>query len=110
MPMPMQTQMDEDTLAALRASIEHWQWVVAIAEPIGRSNCALCDVFRGRDTLEDCAGCPVRAVTGLKYCEGTPYGEYENYLDYDPPVEDEKRIVLAQAELDFLRSLLPQEG
>jgi hypothetical protein len=51
------------------------------------------------------------AATGLKTCDGTPYTEYKKAEDNccaDDELEEFRP--LAQAELDFLRSLLPQEN
>lgn len=105
--------MDAETLEALRGSIRKWEGIVAgTEEDLGHDNCALCQLFYKFDDPSTCVGCPVMAATGERYCEGTPYH------DYRPGEEDRDGNVMsatalkaaAQAELDFLKSLLPTEA
>lgn len=90
--------MDADTLEALRGSIAKWEGIVAgTVRDMGMSNCPLCQKFaypRGNE----CRGCPVAERTGRSDCRGTPYYEH-----------DEEKPETAQAELDFLKSLLPPD-
>lgn len=106
--------MDEQTLRALRASVEHWEENVEAETPneasISMHHCALCLRF-----FEDgCSGCPVFNVTKVVRCFRTPYGKASLKLTrwhshpYDAEYRDEWRKA-AQAELDFLRGLLPEE-
>lgn len=111
--------MPADTLLALRGSIAKWEAIVAgTGADWGIANCPLCKLFF-RPTNEKlwCQGCPVFDATGEVSCHDTPY---ENYIT--DPLElhgvrikdllaiDQARVrPLAQAELDFLRSLLPEE-
>lgn len=106
--------MDNKTLAALKASIKHWQENVEAKTPgqirLGADNCALCAIFN--QDKENCVGCPVSEKTGHSYCEGTPYEEAVcKYAIFstDPSIKKKKEWrAAAQAELDFLISLLPE--
>lgn len=91
--------MDSATLAALHGSIAKWRGIVAgTATDEGILNCPLCQLFTWLvDDRGECAGCPVRDATGSDNCIGSPY---ENYCETNS-------IADAQAELDFLISLLP---
>ena len=113
-PSPM---MPPKTLAALQNSIAKWREVAAGADERGWTDCPLCLLFlvgpngRPKNRYDDpCVGCPVSAHTNKPYCKGTPY---DAWIAYDPPYSEkasEKRTRLAQAELDFLISLLPPGG
>lgn len=107
--------MDARTLTALKASIKHWEENVAAEHPasvtLGIIACALCAEFR----RNDCNGCPVSVRTRGIACHGTPYGEaqgaYYRWRD-DAPADEAAKLAwrkAAQAELDFLKSLLPVE-
>jgi hypothetical protein len=92
--------MDKRTLTALKGSIAKWEAIVdAMGEDDAAINCPLCSLFNTARTKNPCVGCPVRARTGLWGCENTPYIQYED----EPTTEN------AQAELDFLKSLLPAD-
>ena len=88
--------MDEGTLEALKGSIRKWEAIVnGTGTDEGGRNCPLCQLFRYDDDL--CLRCPVMLHTGSDCCIGTPYRKYR----------DNKTTENAQAELDFLKSLLP---
>lgn len=100
--------MDEQTLTALRGSIKKWEEIVAgTGVDLGMDNCALCQMFCSDESV--CAGCPVAEKTGATGCLDSPY---EAWMQGTGPlrgfVTDERTKALAQAELDFLRSLLPE--
>lgn len=101
--------MNDETLAALRASIRHWEENVEAATPwrarLGITHCALCLKFYS----QGCVGCPVSEKTNKPSCRGTPYEEartahnlWQNSSEHHTTW---KRA--AEAELAFLRSLLP---
>lgn len=95
--------MSPETLEALKGSIEKWRKIVEkIGEDHGTQNCPLCRLFHSDYREEDdcCAGCPVHEHTELSLCMGTPY---DNYTE-NPSTKN------ANAELEFLRSLLPKEA
>lgn len=110
------TIMDSETLEALRGSIAKWERIVAGTDiDRGCENCPLCMKFNTRWLDRDsygknqCAGCPVAEAVGEHGCEGTPYMEgrfvrtqCDGRESYQPTKET------AEAELDFLRSLLPE--
>lgn len=108
--------MDPATLEALRGSIAKWEGIIAgTVSDEGAENCPLCLKFNwyvNKDLKQGCHGCPVRQASGLAGCKGTPYEEYEEFVyDVSKGTEDddpEKRLRLAQEELDFLKSLLPK--
>jgi hypothetical protein len=116
--------MKLETLIALNESIEHWERVVAnpTEEAIGGSKCALCLLFNplvkgSKAYVEDeiiaaarnraCEGCPVMARTGERLCNATPYYAVEAL---DHASNSDEYLTAAQAELDFLISLLPKDG
>ena len=98
----MQEQtMDAETLEALKGSIAKWEAIVAgTGTDLGMNNCPLCLRF-ATDEYNPCTGCPVYARTGSVMCEGSPYDDWLSAQT----LADEERA--AQAELDFLKSLLP---
>ena len=119
--------MDERTETALRASIKHWEENVAAATPNEAStqpeDCALCRMF-AIGARDRCGGCPV-ADAGYPGCDGSPWGRaWEGLEIWRAAVDMEAQgrgnaktaaapknwRKAAQAELDFLRSLLPGES
>lgn len=100
--------MDNETLEALKGSIAKWEGIAAGTEfDQGCSNCPLCQKF-AIGVSNRCLGCPVHEVTGLTNCEGSPYDNVPYRTDFND--EDLYLSILktaAQAELDFLKSLLP---
>lgn len=101
--------MTDKTLEALKGSIAKWKTIVkGIGIDQGPNNCPLCDLF-----YEDrCEGCPVSDKTGRDACSGTPYTPWANQAHYSNDgyeVRTDKHKALAQAELDFLKSLLPNK-
>lgn len=115
-------------MKALKLSIKKWKGCVEDAKDgyktgASPASCALCQAFNKRynknasDWEEEqrqvpftpvgrgrCGGCPVRADTGKNFCGGSPYVEYENYDWWDADSNAEL-TALAQAELDYLKSL-----
>lgn len=67
--------MNEETLTALKKSIEHWKRLSTgtqkAKENIGPSSCALCALFITPNF--SCAGCPVAKHSGQEMCFNTPY-------------------------------------
>lgn len=109
--------MDAKTLTALQESIAHWERNVAAKQvddvSIQSDDCALCAMFaKGRPRPEVCGGCPVTWVNGQKECEGTPYYDARfAYYSWDGGASTRKAFrKAAQAEVDFLKSLLPQDA
>jgi hypothetical protein len=107
----MTNKMNAKTLKALRGSIAKWEAIVASeGSDHGIDNCPLCQMFRiviGFKTISfktNCDGCPVKARTGHDGCRGTPYDEWDSGVADTPEL-----VALAQAELDFLKSLLPED-
>lgn len=82
--------MNAETLTALRGSIAKWEAIVA-----GTGE----DKGTGK-------GCPVSEKTGKTHCDGSPY---EQWSVWDGPDDYGEAIAIAQAEIDFLRSLLPPD-
>jgi len=110
--------MPPETLEALKESISHWFRLstkkTLPGENVGAEHCSLCKLFN-QHSLEDratnCVGCPVYEKTGKQYCSDTPYEHIDN-ISYD--TEEEflvcpEFIGLANNELDFLQSLLPED-
>ncbi len=104
--------MDADVLTALRASIKKWEGIVAGTEvDRGVFNCALCEMFTlANDT---CDGCPVNDATDNNGCIRSPYDQWDRVNPWPIAHPDYRRATTykhraaAQAEVDFLKSLLP---
>lgn len=103
--------MDEKTLTALQGSIKKWEEIVAgTATDEGEDNCPLCQLFLWQAKQAWCTGCPVAEHAKEPGCNGTPYRTWADHHVKNGnafKVSDEETKGLAQAELDFLRSLLP---
>ena len=101
--------MDKRALTALQGSIAKWGAIVNDGGiDMMASNCPLCTEFLSGN----CVQCPVYWASSQPGCSGTPYMDWARYfmdvLDRRPrKVVDEESKRLAQAELDFLKSLLP---
>lgn len=113
--------MNPETLEALKGSIQKWQTIVdGTGADKGGFNCPLCKSFRieCRDALG--RKCPVAIAANNINCLDTPYVAFECFEDEHnfsgrpipkdlPPELHAEAVRLAQAELDFLISLLPEE-
>ena len=108
--------MNQETLTALKGSIEKWKKIVAgTGEDHGQENCPLCALFYKDDGSQEedkeCVGCPVMKKTGDPYCTSSPYVAW---LDASPsgeiPTKASSPALLdaAKQELAFLKSLLPK--
>jgi len=97
------------TLTALRESIAKWEARASGADESSAipETCPLCVLFNNEQTPEAslCHGCPVFEA-GHRWCEDTPYEDYT--IARATKVASERRAA-AQREVDFLKSLLPQE-
>lgn len=113
--------MDARTLEALIAEIALWEEnrnAKRLADVrLGTKNGALCDVFYRAPWT--CSGCPVAEKTGMPGCAGSPYQRADRALiawvgavfdDRDATAAHAAWVAAAQAEIDFLRSLLPAEA
>jgi hypothetical protein len=103
--------MEEATLAALRGSIEKWRKIVeGTGVDQANENCPLCEMFLDVPSMPVCRGCPVSAKSGLAGCADTPHTSWSaaHAGSYPYRVENEHQRELAQNELDFLISLLPE--
>lgn len=64
---------------ALRDSIRHWtrleKGISLPGETVGMKDCALCCLHRdeANGKVDGCYNCPIGKMTGLSFCEGTPY-------------------------------------
>lgn len=98
--------MNKETRKALLGSIKKWEKIRDMKETDkGADNCPLCVMFY----RAGCYGCPISLKAGLSHCRDTPYEKWsKNKKKYKKDLSISatgKR--LAQAEVDFLRSLLP---
>ena len=111
--------MNAETLEALKGSIEHWERLVdfennPFEEPFS-DQCALCAMFFGpcekpddREGNERCRGCPVFLKTGKILCRKTPYPNAALFFNYR--FRDGATFKRhAEMELEFLKSLLPED-
>lgn len=102
--------MKQEVREALEASIRHWEENRDARSPkhvhYGAEACALCDLF----FHVGCVGCPVAHFTRKMVCSGSPYDRaVEAYKKWRVEEENghEEFRAAAQAEVDFLRNLLP---
>lgn len=96
--------MDTRTLKALKGSIRKWEQIRdGLIQDEGVRNCPLCKLFHHID----CLGCPVQQRTGHMRCAGSPYEDFSYDIDDNGFGDPDIIKTLAQAELDFLISLLP---
>lgn len=106
--------MDAKTLEALRGSIAKWAAIVdGTGADEGMDNCPLCKEFAYEyGDGDDCFGCPVRERTGKGDCYGSPYSNWRKTTPGEFPhlADTPEKKAAAQAELDFLISLLPEGG
>ena len=118
--------MNPGTLKALKASIAHWERIVAGEEAsAGGSNCALCQHFGDFCFISERGAitevCPVSLVTGDEDCEGSPYHNFVHQSEKESRakrinqdgyyrIQGPESLIAAQAELAFLQSLLPEEN
>lgn len=93
--------MKERTLTALKESIQKWERRAAGDHngKLGVNGCPLCQIHNVSYNVEkNCLGCPVFERTGKRHCIDTPYYTY---------ARGDRTDANAQAEVDFLKSLLP---
>jgi hypothetical protein len=105
--------MNAETLEALKGSIKKWESIVHDGEEDkGVDNCDLCGLFFNHD----CNDCPVSDFSGHMCCHNSPHEAFCGYC-FDKQkgahpiiykVFDDKSKELARAELDFLKSFLPE--
>lgn len=112
--------MDKKTLVALQKSIKkyerHIRNVKGAKVAVRRNNyhsfglyfsiydCALCKIhFDG-----SCEACPIKLRTGIPLCNETPYTDIFYFLDSYSKEGNEELIGVLQAEVNFLKSLLPE--
>jgi hypothetical protein len=112
--------MTPEALAALKGSIRHWHENVEAEDYFGTSTdvgaCALCKAYWYANESISCEGCPVYARTGQKRCGGTPFFDAEEAQDAwskaQTAIDNRSARIewrkAAQAELNFLISLLPE--
>lgn len=98
--------MDKRTLKALQGSIKKWESIVAgVGKDLGGNNCALCIAF------PSCDNCPVIDIGGGTFaCDNTPYDDWAKSIEFKSGgmATTDQQVRAAQAELDFLKSLLPE--
>lgn len=106
--------MKPETLTALQGSIKKWEEIVAgTGADRLYANCPLCQHFKGvaecYDFYEE-ERCPVYESTGEPGCTASPYmawWEATGKPHTERRATTPELVALAQAELDFLRGLLP---
>ena len=112
--------MKDETKVALQQSIEHWERLRDGThhehEQPSDLDCALCNRFtcgvcqRFNNYGELIEKCPVFEVTGIFACRNSPYGDAKLafHNSYDE-FTSEERYNRMNAEVQFLKSLLPKE-
>jgi len=99
--------LSRDEKDPLGLSIKKWQFIVdcleggrLVVSGGGIQTCSLCVV--AGDT---CGPCLVYEKTGVTLCRGTPYLAWAEYLSKERKYDIGRLLVLAKAELEFLKSL-----
>jgi len=108
--------VDKKTLNALKGSIRKWERIVnGTGVDFGDANCPLCKLFLV------CEDCPIFLKTGLEGCEKTPYilwlihQKKVHNVSAWKVAKNGLRVLcpeckrIAEKELKFLKSLLPEE-
>ena len=103
--------MDKETLKALKGSIKKWEKIVAgTGVDDGGGNCPLCKLF-----LDSCDECPVTIETDKVGCWCSPWERWFQHhrkkhgaICLPVKISCPTCTELAQKELDFLKSLLPE--
>ena len=106
------------TIKALKGSIRKWERIVdGTGVDRGPNNCPLCDRFywENKSTKDNC---PCNRILGrCNGCDDTPYEEWSDHQDDEHREKRSPRKAfcpeckrIAQAELDYLRGLLPAEA
>ncbi len=99
-------------MTPLEQSIEHWERLAAGTqvdeEDPCSEHCALCDTHWDYS----CGSCPIYECTGFSDCETTPWSYaasawYASHGDNEPPTPRQQAAM--QAQVDFLKSLLPHD-
>lgn len=103
--------MDAKTLEALHASIAKWERNATTEDlgdvVLGLTDCPLCKIFHSFFGGPDCDGCPINAA-GFYRCGGSPYEAAEDaYGEWEDGGSSADFHKVAQAEVAFLKSLLP---
>lgn len=108
--------MDARTKAALEQSIIKWEKNLQLCkedrhEDIGISakECPLCLLFYDFENYAKdncCRDCPVEEKANDRHCKNTPY---EDVIRHSDTHNYSAILEACQAEVDFLRSLLPSE-
>lgn len=98
--------MAPEVLEALQGSIAKWERIVAgTGKDHGVDDCPLCQMFNTESAAyRPCRGCPVYEKSGRSLCSSTPYSDF-SYAKRN--ANKAGMAFAAEAELDFLKSLLP---
>jgi hypothetical protein len=106
---------------AWQITFKKWKSIIELAEDkifardgFGITSCGLC--LKYNNTVQnDCEGCPIYKYTSSRYCSGTPFDEFTDFieliedrytLNFDLLEADtEKYISLAKTELSFLEEV-----
>lgn len=99
--------MKAEVEQALRASIRKWELNAQVetlsAATLGQDDCPLCQISKNERGNVDCLLCPVYQRTGQPGCQATPYTAASS-AEMHSDLDEFHRA--AQAEVEFLRSLL----
>ena len=108
--MHKQTLQKLRTLQAIKDSIVKWETLAEMTTlPLfmpGDSQCPLCNLFIKKTSTfnEECRQCPVYLKTGRRYCGSTPYADASDAFKENDQIGFQSA---AEAEVEFLKSLLP---
>ena len=118
------TKIQRDILSTKQA-IVHWQEISSRIHPdmeeppvVCATQCPLCKEYNTviRHTLDpieerrelSCVGCPIFEKTGIKFCTGTPYEDFDTTCDLFLDTDQcywETLDKIAHDEIDFLKAI-----
>lgn len=97
-------KLTKDQIIALELSIQKWREIEdGMRIDRGTANCACCAEYYRHS---GCGKCPVKQSTGIDFCEGTPYEDWDGANGYGRTADTPKLRRLARAEKKFLEKIL----
>ncbi len=105
--------LHEAQVMALDASIEHWQKNCKANDTneidTSPSSCECCRLFYHEEDYPNCANCPIKIYTKIKYCEGTNYNTVVDACGEGDLIDTKRECVKMLNQLKKIRESLIQQ-